>query len=99
MANGSEAVKVESVDITRPMASNGSTEIQASTEQIARQQWVRTQTGATLDAVECLVTPRRAFFGLWGRLGRWKFQWSKPVEVEVSYSLRQEVTVRFKRRT
>lgn len=92
----SEAFDVGEAEIIRE-GLNGVVEVSAYSEDDARVAWKsKAPEGASLESIECSLTPKKGFLGLGKQNGTWKVNWSLPYLARVSFKTPAEVTVHFK---
>jgi hypothetical protein len=82
---------------------SGTVEIQAQSEELARQQWKaiafenrKISKEAILDKLECITAPQNGIFGVGKKRGEWKAYWSVPFTAQISYKLPAEITIKYK---
>jgi hypothetical protein len=104
IANAKSDIPPDAVDIGPPEmvreAEHGTVEIQAQSEEEARERWESQKAkDATLDDLICMTQPRRGFIGIGRRLGIWEVTWSRPSVVRFSYRVPAEVSVTWLKQT
>lgn len=75
------------------IAEKGLVDVEAQTEMEVRKNLMALPRGATLEKLDCVISPEGGFLGIGKKKGLWKVYWSKLYKARISYKLPAQITV------